>query len=579
MKLPNFFRVFHSDDDDSYFCAPLNGTPSLDSSHASTSVVSRDSFDSSGSPTRKLGRRGFFQRAASPPSAEGCACCGKILVSGGKKVLVSRLHALKKKQLGVARRSDGHILREEARRRALIQKFKVAIHSEVEEAERRNRREEEVCRDAYLRDPTLVKLAGLLLRTQQYRYSAVPAELARQIDDFLYARELRIQAYGDGARYFGVFGLYQHINHLRIDIFWAEKTAWWQLNGEDHIPWSDYDDMMSLGFYTPLFTYLLLLVCTVMMVLSFRANGWVVEPFSENPTIGPSLETLTALGAKNTDLVVNGGEYWRLFTSNFLHAASSTFFLNMTSLWYVGRAVERYHGTLAALLIFCVSSVGGTILSALFLPRYISIGASGGIFGLMGSCLSDILQNRQLLFTEKINGAHRRDHKNMMLWLTGDVFTQCFIGFLPLVDNFTHLGGLMFGFLCGIVSMKPMRMVLITRDENRAVSPKFLNKQRRLTSWSALAIVLALAASAAALFRGDGSTSPCERCSELSCVAFPPWAGKYEKWWYCDRCGESYGDATYNAETGEYKALSLTCPIDYSVVDIELDGATDENHW
>jgi len=137
----------------------------------------------------------------------------------------------------------------------------------------------------------------------------------------------------------------------------------------------------------------------------------------------------------------------------------------------------------------------------------------------------------------------------------------------------------MFGFLCGIVSMKPMRMVLITKDEYQTISPKFLNKQRRLTSWSALAIVLSLSVSAVALLRGDGSTSPCEICSEMSCVAFPPWAGKYQKWWYCDRCGESYGDATYNAETGEYKELSLTCPIDYSVVDIELDDATDEDHW
>jgi Rhomboid family len=55
----------------------------------------------------------------------------------------------------------------------------------------------------------------------------------------------------------------------------------------------------------------------------------------------------------------------------------------MLALWFVGAAVEMSHGWLAALIIFTLSAVGGSVLSAIFLPETISVGASGGIFGTM----------------------------------------------------------------------------------------------------------------------------------------------------------------------------------------------------
>lgn len=55
--------------------------------------------------------------------------------------------------------------------------------------------------------------------------------------------------------------------------------------------------------------------------------------------------------------------------------------INMLALRFVGAAVEMSHGWFAAFVIFTLSAVGGTILSAIFLPDAISVGASGGIFG------------------------------------------------------------------------------------------------------------------------------------------------------------------------------------------------------
>jgi membrane associated rhomboid family serine protease len=57
------------------------------------------------------------------------------------------------------------------------------------------------------------------------------------------------------------------------------------------------------------------------------------------------------------------------------------YFINMLALRFVGAAIEMSHGWFAALLIFTLSAIGGTVLSAIFLPDAISVGASGGIFG------------------------------------------------------------------------------------------------------------------------------------------------------------------------------------------------------
>lgn len=118
-------------------------------------------------------------------------------------------------------------------------------------------------------------------------------------------------------------------------------------------------------------------MCTVVQIVSYGMNGWHIEPLSVNPMIGPSSETLIKMGAKYTVLIVDYGEWYRLFSPMVLHAGLIHYFLNMTALWFIGQAVEQCHGTLAAIILFVIPAVGGTILSAIFLSEYITVGASG----------------------------------------------------------------------------------------------------------------------------------------------------------------------------------------------------------
>lgn len=52
-------------------------------------------------------------------------------------------------------------------------------------------------------------------------------------------------------------------------------------------------------------------------------------------------------------------------------------------------------------IIYLLSGLGGSILSALFIQNNISVGASGALFGLLGAMLSELLTNWSI-YTNKV---------------------------------------------------------------------------------------------------------------------------------------------------------------------------------
>lgn len=262
--------------------------------------------------------------------------------------------------------------------------------------------------------------------------------LARRIRDFQFAQEKRRKKYGD-ERPWGILGLYEHLSSIRTDVEWAEDAAMRRANGESYLSWADFEANKRKGVNRPFFTYFLILTCSIVLVASFALNGWVLEPLYVNPMIGPSAQTLIRMGAKDSYLIVNDDESWRLISSIFLHAGLVHYFLNTLAVWFLGKAIETSHGALAASILFVIPAIGGTILSAIFLPEYITVGASGGIFGLIGACLADICMNWKLLFSDFVteNGGRYR-HAAVVVFLFFDIALNCIIGLTPYVDNFTR---------------------------------------------------------------------------------------------------------------------------------------------
>ncbi len=158
---------------------------------------------------------------------------------------------------------------------------------------------------------------------------------------------------------------------------------------------------------------------------------------------------LLKLGA----LPANGqlhGEYWRLLTYAFLHLNWTHILVNLALLWWVGRIVERRTGTGRFALIYLVSILlsGATILFkyAMAPSEGAAIGASGGVFGLLGAALVLVYRRDMATF-----GQDRGLRTGLWICLAIGLL----ISFLPGVSTAGHIGGLIAGLILGaIVSAK-----------------------------------------------------------------------------------------------------------------------------
>ena len=133
--------------------------------------------------------------------------------------------------------------------------------------------------------------------------------------------------------------------------------------------------------------------------------------------------------------LVQAGEVWRLATSMFLHIGLVHLVVNMYSLLIIGRQLESFLGKWKFLIVYLGSGIIGSLLSVV-VHTSISAGASGAIFGLLGSLL--------------YFGYHYRLYLGTVLktQVIPIIILNLLIGFMvPGIDNFCHIGGLVGGYL------------------------------------------------------------------------------------------------------------------------------------
>ena len=144
--------------------------------------------------------------------------------------------------------------------------------------------------------------------------------------------------------------------------------------------------------------------------------------------------TLYKLGAISGSAIQNG-QIWRLLTGTFLHAGLIHLLVNIYSLCIIGMQLENFIGKKKFLTIYLVSAISGSLMSSLF-STGVSVGASGAIFGLLGSML--------------YFGYHYRLYLGNVLraQIVPLIIMNLFLGFmLPGIDNAAHIGGLIGGYL------------------------------------------------------------------------------------------------------------------------------------
>jgi rhomboid protease GluP len=158
---------------------------------------------------------------------------------------------------------------------------------------------------------------------------------------------------------------------------------------------------------------------------------------------GPGdIAALVAFGA-NFGPLVGAGEIWRLVASMFLHASWLHVALNGYALYLLGRNVEAFYGPWKLLAIFLGSGLVGGLASAI-LSDGLSVGASGGIFGLLGASLVFAFRYRGVL--------PPRVTMIMGTMLLPWVALNLVLGFLvPRIDMNAHLGGMAGGALLALL--------------------------------------------------------------------------------------------------------------------------------
>ena len=162
--------------------------------------------------------------------------------------------------------------------------------------------------------------------------------------------------------------------------------------------------------------------------------------------IGDTEELLFMIrhGANYTSAVLEGGEYYRLVTSMFLHFGFEHLMNNMVTFVLIGWNLEIEIGGIKFLLIYILSGLGGNILSAWYdiqtMDYSISAGASGAIFGIIGALLYVAMRNR----------GHIGDISGRRILVM--IAISLYYGFSSSgVDNLAHVGGLVTGFLSGVL--------------------------------------------------------------------------------------------------------------------------------
>ncbi len=149
------------------------------------------------------------------------------------------------------------------------------------------------------------------------------------------------------------------------------------------------------------------------------------------------------MGALYKPLVYGANEWWRLFTAGFIHSDYLHLIVNMIALNQVGTMVERVYGKKEFGIIYIVSLLASSLLVlANENPFYVTLGASGAIFGLMGAVIVYLFSS----------GLYKvKAIRDQIIWTLA---INLFISFLPGISMYGHFGGFVAGILAALAVSK-----------------------------------------------------------------------------------------------------------------------------
>jgi membrane associated rhomboid family serine protease len=136
-------------------------------------------------------------------------------------------------------------------------------------------------------------------------------------------------------------------------------------------------------------------------------------------------------------------EYWRILTGATLHGGILHVVMNCYAFYSFGRIFELLANRAHLAIVFLLSAIGGGILSLVFAPDGLSVGASGGIVGIIGYLAVYAFRRKQFISNE---------FRKSLLMNIGFLLIFGLVLY-QVIDNYGHIGGLVTGAAYGLVQI------------------------------------------------------------------------------------------------------------------------------
>lgn len=195
-------------------------------------------------------------------------------------------------------------------------------------------------------------------------------------------------------------------------------------------------------FFTPILTYLNVGIYLLMVILGYGFFNFEADDLIDwGANYGP---------------LTKDGEWWRLLTSTMLHGGFMHIIANGVGLLFVGIFLEPILGKIRFLLVYLSAGILGSLASIWWYDATVSVGASGAVFGLYGIFLA--------LMLTKVTPAGLG--KTLLVSTSIFILFNLLMGLTGGIDNAAHIGGLVTGFLLGLLFYPSLKGKFDEEDTN-----------------------------------------------------------------------------------------------------------------
>nr|XP_033335932.1 inactive rhomboid protein 1 isoform X2 [Megalopta genalis] len=190
-------------------------------------------------------------------------------------------------------------------------------------------------------------------------------------------------------------------------------------------------------------------------------------------------------------------QFYRLFTTIFLHAGILHLFITLLVQYFLMRDLEKLTGSFRIALIYFIGALAGNLASAIFVPYRAEVGPAGAHFALLATLIVEVLHCWPML-------KHPRRALSKLIFI---LLSLLVLGILPWVDNYAHLFGFIFGFLAAYALMP-------------FISFGHYDRRRKIwLIWICMILIVVLFTLLLTLFY-NVPVYECEVCKLFNCIPF-----------------------------------------------------------